>query len=296
MSKTYLKYRTFQELLDDVSLDFNTFLGESMIEPSQLIKIAQKVNYELGLKINRTKDDIIDINHRKAKLPDDFYVLNTALICHKWKLVQPDIMMGRHTEDVEIIGGKFCPICKEEVCVTPGSDTDKFCKCNRVYTNECGDSFQVIEKIRYEIRYYDEFEHLVFAPDKRIDKDSVNLRDHNSRHRAEIKDGYIYTNIESGRLFINYESNMEDNEGNLLVLDHPLINHYYEYAIKQRLLENLYINGEDVVQRLQLINQLLHPARTAALTLVNTPDFAELKDVHDLNRQHAHKKYYRIFL
>jgi hypothetical protein len=35
-----LKYRTFDQLLEDVTVDLNTFALENMIEPQQLIKLA----------------------------------------------------------------------------------------------------------------------------------------------------------------------------------------------------------------------------------------------------------------
>ena len=96
-------------------------------------------------------------------------------------------------------------------------------------------------------------------------------------------------------MFISYQGALEDEEGNLLVLDHPMINEYYEYAIKQRLLENLYINGEDVAQKLQLIEQKLRAARNYALTIVNTPDFAEMKKNWELNRKAMYQRYYNMF-
>jgi hypothetical protein len=79
------------------------------------------------------------------------------------------------------------------------------------------------------------------------------------------------------------------------VVDHPMINEYYEYAIKQRLLENLFINGEDVQAKMQLIEQRLRGARNNALSIVNTPDFAEMKKLWELNRKGMYHKYYNMF-
>ena len=44
--KTELQYRTFDELLNEVSTDFVIYSNEGMIEPAQLIKVAQRVNYD----------------------------------------------------------------------------------------------------------------------------------------------------------------------------------------------------------------------------------------------------------
>ena len=76
-----LRYRTFDSVLEDVSIDFNTFALENMIEPQQLIKLAKKLNYDLGLRINQTKEVVLEVCHGKVKLPDDFYVFNYALLC-----------------------------------------------------------------------------------------------------------------------------------------------------------------------------------------------------------------------
>ena len=72
------KYRTFSQLMEDVSIDFSTYALEGMIEPAQLIKVATRVNYDLGLRIHRTKEVVIDIEHGRGQLPFDFQYLNYA--------------------------------------------------------------------------------------------------------------------------------------------------------------------------------------------------------------------------
>ncbi len=88
---------------------------------------------------------------------------------------------------------------------------------------------------------------------------------------------------------------MEDDNGNLLVPDHDLLNDYYEYAFKSRIFENLYLNGEDVAQRMQLIEQRLKAARNQALGLVNTPNFREMEKMWWTNRKAMYGKYYYMF-
>ena len=61
------KYRTFDQLLEDVTVDFSSYALEGMIEPQQLIKVATRVNYDLGLRIHKTKETVLDIEHNKAK-------------------------------------------------------------------------------------------------------------------------------------------------------------------------------------------------------------------------------------
>jgi hypothetical protein len=281
--KTELKYKTFDQLLNEVAADFTTYNNEGMIEPGQLIKVAQRVNYDLGLRIHGTKEKVLDIENKKTKLPDDFYVLNYAYLCGRYTVTTP-VLSGRETENV---------ILKSDLCKKCGQP-DPSCECEKTYTVECktGEKVfvQVVEKRKFETRTYDTFEPIRIATstgkiDGTNDTDKVGL----------IKNGFVYTNLNEGKIFISYQGSLEDDEGNLLVLDHPMINEYYEYAIKQRILENLYIAGEEVSQKMQLIEQRLRAARNNALSIVNTPDFAEMYKLWQTNRKAQYSKYYDMF-
>jgi hypothetical protein len=278
---TELKYRTLDELLNEVGTDFYIYNNENLIEPAQFIKIAQKFNYDLGLRIHGTKEVLLDVERRKVKLPDDFYVLNYAYLTGEYK-VNYKTPSGRETENVVL------PNCSK--CFKP----DCACSCEATYVQECQNGekifVQVVEKRKTETRIYETFDRVRIATDTGR-ADALN----DSDNVGYIKNGYIYTNIDNGKLFISYQGNLEDEDGNLLVLDHPMINEYYEYAIKSRLLENLYINGEDVAQKIQLIEPKLRAARNNALSIVNTPDFAEMYKLWQVNRKGMYHKYYNMF-
>jgi len=280
--KTEIKYKTLTQLLNEVSSDFTMYNTENLIDPAQLIKVAQRVTYDLGMRIHGTKEKLLDVCHTKAKLPDDFYVLNYAYICGKYRVVEPR-MMGRQTENVII--GSSCPRC---------GSPDLACSCETTYSVECktGEAIhvQVIEKRVNDVRVYDALQMLRIANST----GQIDATD-NSYPSGHIKNGFMYTNVEDAQLFISYQGALEDDEGNLLVVDHPMINEYYEYAIKQRVLENLYMSGEEVSQKLQLVEQRLRAARNYALTIVNTPDFAEMKELWEMNRRAQYVKYYDMF-
>jgi hypothetical protein len=282
---TELKYKTFDELVHEVSLDFITYNNEAMIEPGQLIKVAQRVNYDLGLRIYGTKEKILDIDKKKVRLPDDFYVLNYAYLCGKYT-VSEDVMHGRHTENV-ILNSDTCKKC---------GNPDPVCSCESTYSVECktGEKVyvQVVEKRKTEIKTYEQFQPITIATSTgRMNA----LDDKGKGNIAYVKNNYLYTNIEEGKVFISYQGNLEDDDGNLLVLDHPMINEYYEYALKLRLLENLYIAGEDVAQKMQLIEQRYRAARNNALSIVNTPNFSDMYSLWTMNRKAMYNKYYDKF-
>src|SRR5437868_730375 len=96
---TEIKYRTLDELLSDIAIDLPVQERESMIEPAQLIKVVQRINYELGLKLTQNRFTILDICDGVAKLPDDFSVMNFAMLSYQYNKVQK-IITGTQREDI----------------------------------------------------------------------------------------------------------------------------------------------------------------------------------------------------
>ncbi len=320
-----LKYRTFDQLLEDVTVDLNTFALENMIEPQQLIKLAKKLNYDLGLRINQQKEVILDVTHGKVKLPDDFYTFNFAYICGDRKsaknLGYDGYAGGTNMQEVQITDGVVpttysdfpaqvpdpcdtsLPTCccdengNQGICLVhnPQQPYGDACIKPRVFMNCKNETYELIQVINSSETYvYNDLLPLRMKPSQNIECHCPNLY-YNTSNEGWIKYGFLYTSFKTGKVYLNYQGQMEDDEGNLLVPDHDLINEYYEYALKSRILENLYINGEDVAQRMQLVEQRLRGARNNALSVVNTPNFAELKQIWAANRKAMYGKYYNMF-
>ena len=286
------KYRTFDELLESVKVDFNTYNLEGMIEPQQLIKVAIRVNYDLGLRINRTNSAVIDIENNKGQLPSDFQTLNFAAICGKYR-INTTTPSGTTTEThpttytpepgytTPCEDGKTC----KDVCVV------KPCK------DDSSKDYIVVQRVGENT--YREFN--TFIPLRIADTSGAYCTTEcpnlgvSAVDFAELKDGFILTNFKSGKIFLNYQATLEDEGGNLLTLDHPYCNEYYEYALKSRILENMIFAGENVVNQSQLIEQRLRAARNNALGFVNTPNFEEYRKIWEVNRQAQYNKYYDMF-
>lgn len=315
-----LRYRTFDSLLADVANDFKKYQLKDLIDPSDTIKVARRVNYDLGLRIYQTKEVALEVEKGKAKLPNDFYVLNFALACGKYetKVYYPQ---GTHIEE-KIIGTvapeyQVAPPETIDLCTTPiesapidpcdpcaqcGQNTN--CEpCNTCCSNpssctlNCkGEVTQLVQVLTSETRTYSTLYPIKMVSNPReIDCDCPNLY-WDSTITGYIKDGWLYTSFETGTVYVNYQGNLEDSEGNLLVVDHEVINEYYEYAVKQRIIENLIMNDEEInPSKIQLIEQRYRAARNNALSIVNMPNFAELKQLYQANRNAQYSKYYDMF-
>tara|TARA_B100001093_G_C26819193_1_gene1011143 strand:- start:1292 stop:2173 length:882 start_codon:yes stop_codon:yes gene_type:complete len=282
------KYRTFDQLLEDVMVDFSNYALEGMIEPQQLIKVATRVNYDLGLRIHRTKEVVLDVEHGKAQLPSDFAYLNYGFRCGEFTVIQnfPRGTVIDTTNDVPYkpAPGESGPCGDEEcrdVCV--------------IKTCEDKNEFQLIQRIGGgEYKSYSTFVPLRIqnVNDKVCDCPNISEQ---APDIAEIKDGFMVTSFNTGCVYISYQGAMEDNEGNLLVLDHPYCNEYYEYALKQRILENMLFAGENVANQISLIEGRFRAARNNALGFINTPNFKEMQKIWWTNRRAQYHNYYNMF-
>ncbi len=284
-----LRYQTFDSLLESVKVDLRNLSVDTSIEPAQLIKVAQRVNYDLGVKINMVKEQVLEVCNHKAKLPDDFYIMNFALLCGAYKVVSP-YPQGTQIEEVNV--GQVVPTYRP--WVDPKYCSDESNPPKPPCLTQCGTEYSLIQVIKYQTVEYNHFLPIKFKGSQFIDCDCPNLR-WRAKDEAYIKDGWVFTNFPDGTLYINYIGAMEDADGNLLVLDHPMINEYYEYAIKKRILENLIMDNVNVAPQLQMINQELRAARNNALTICNTPSFEEMKSTWELNRKALYGKYYKMF-
>jgi hypothetical protein len=328
-----LRYRTFDQLLEDVTVDLSSFALENMIEPQQLIKLAKKINYDLGLRINQQREVLLDVCHGRVKLPDDFYTFNFGSICGEFteQVGYNGFVGGTNMQEVPYVETPAhvdlcapptinCSTCNANPCnhtaacpsntcpttcapnviptsydpLAPYGDT---CTRPRVFMNCKGEQSELIQVISNPgtTRVYRNLIPLRMKASQEIDCDCPNLY-YNTGNQGWIKGGFLFTTFDTGTVYLNYQGQMEDEEGNLLVPDHDLLNEYYEYAFKARIMENLYLNGEDVAQRMQLIEQRLKAARNNALSVVNTPNFRELQNIWAANRKAMYGKFYNMFM
>lgn len=312
MGKYNLKYKTFDQLMAEVRSDFEAFNQEDLIKPHQLIKVAKRVNYDLGLRINQRKNAVLTVENGRAKLPEDFMVLNFMYVLGKFKITTP-VVQGTHVEEVSLTAPTYQPGTKDidicavkpecpvpettcpDPCQAPEPCGCTTCNCD-TWLNCKGEEMQLIQKIKMETREFTEFYKikLVNTDEVLYDEMCPNLY-WTAKNTAFIRGDYIYLSFKEGTLYINYDGIMEK-DGCLMVLDHDMINDYYEYAVKDRILENLMASGETITQQLERrIMVKLKESRNVANGIVNTPDFAELKSVWQANRKAMFNKYYRMF-
>ena len=377
--KTELKYRTFEELLDSVKIDLRSFDLEGMIDDQTLIKVVQRVNYDLGLKINPNRTKMLEVHNYRAKLPSDFYVLNHALLCTgsvdtyvpplwSYKTYQQGVADGIYQAEFEIYkkmveqytqimtinpglntithnlgtnyvivqalaqdhtllnldviiidddtiqldsnysqpyygvivtvmgskasNGQYCP--PDPCPIPPNPCVQDTAPCNSTsVTHEHGQPV-VIDRCNGRTRKFKNMFRLNIVKNNSVSADCVDVNSRNY-YSVFLKNGFIETNFKEGEVLVMYESVMETEKGELMVLSHPYADEYYEYALKERIYENLAQAGENTFQLMQLMAGKLREARNRALGFINTPDFNEMKQIWLTNRKAQSHNYYDMF-
>lgn len=279
-----LKFRTFDSLLEDVKLDLRSLATDGTIDPAQLIKVATRINYDLGLRIHMTKEVVLEVCKNKVRLPEDFFVMNFALICGEGKYTFA-LPQGTNVQEVT---PEWRPWVEENQCSDISNPDKPAC------LTKCGNSYELIQIVNSQTRTYSHFAPIRFKNSQFVDCNCPNLN-HLSADEAYIKDGWVYTSFEEGNLYINYQGDLQNSNGDLMVPDHPYMNEYYEYGLKKRILENLVMDGSNVVTQLQLVNQEYRAARNNALSVVNTPNFSEMEKLWSANRKAMYGRYYDMF-
>jgi hypothetical protein len=317
MSYNYtLKYRTFDTLLAEARSDFKKYQLQGLIDPQDMIKVAKRVNYDLGLRINQTKEVVLEVEKGRVRLPNNFYTLNFALMCGTYE-TKTYLPQGTHVEERIISPGvayqtpppNVIDVCQDppvaepcNPCMQCGTTCcDGPCQACSSSAISCslnckGETIQLVQTLRFETRVFTLLKPIKLLENaESIDCDCPNLY-WNSPFTGWIKDGWLYLNFQTGKVYLNYQGMMEDDNGNILVPDHDMLNEYYEYALKQRILENLIMNDEVVSSaKIQLIESRYRTARNAAKSIVNTPNFSELKQMWQVNRKAMYNKYYSMF-
>jgi len=278
ITKYTTQYKTFESLMADIEDDLTSFSNETYVYSDKYIKIVQTCNSKLSTKINPIKEDVITVTNKKGKLPKDFKVLEQVYACAPTTIIQSTLNFNK------------------EVCPAYTFSEVRNCCNNIAYIEDPRKLFSFVvykQEIKSLVNVTRLFPVSIINSLKFCSANCPTRATTNIQIQIERQgdDFYILSDYD-GEFYISYVSEMVDDEGNLLILDHPLVIPYYEYAIKERIFEDVWLNDLLQVQnKLSYLKESLRTAQMDALRFVRTSDFAELKQVYFDNRKRFKMKY-----
>lgn len=279
------QYKTFDSLMVDIEDDLSSLSAERYIFPDKYYKVIETCNSKLSTKINPVKEDIITISKGRGKLPSDFKLLNNSFFCLSFvELNYEAVNVNKDYSDVNV---KYSYKDVRTGCTVLSSIEDTKGMNSFVVFKRNTQSWYNIKKL---------------IPVSVVNSSALCthscMQGYSSYNAIKItkedSDYYIESPLE-GELYITYVSEMIDDEGNLIMLDHPTVREYYEYSIKERIYEELWLNGiEEYQTKLSYITEKLRLAKIEAIKFVRMYDFAELKQVYFDNRKLFKLRYDKI--
>lgn len=294
MTLDHIKYITFSQLMSSVESDMDSFADSGMIDRSKYIKTVRKVNSDLGIRINKEKEKVLPIKNYKVQLPDDFEYLQLALLCKENPTsynisdsVDPSKLVPVVTS-CNIPTG--CSQCPKPSCSDGGS------------VNLCGNCYKIYEYQPQDLTIvYD-----TQCPIK-LTKRSHNYCSDSCLNLLCTSDKYKYTvdlddrvmtisGVKEGYVYVNYLTDMVNDDNEILIVDHPLVNDFYEYSVKEKMLENFLLNSDaDVANKLKYVIDQKQLARVDAMNFVYMPEYTEIVSYQNAKRQNFYNRYFKAF-
>jgi len=288
--KHTINYKTYSELMYDIEDDLSTFTDQGHIDRDKYIKIVQKCNSFLSVKINPEREVAIDIVGGRGKLPNNFKILEFAFICTKFKEYTSIPGVEIHYEE-EITPVTSLTKIKED-CVTMCGSPNYLCNKDKYNCTP----YQVWRKSTNNYIEVSVASPVRLVNSQHCKSGCINSNIYSLYEINIIKEKdryYINAGFDEGVIYVSYVAEMLTEDNDILILDHPLVTEYYEYAVKERIYEDLWLNGLDQVQnKMKLMIEKHMMSKREAKRFVSMSDFEELKTIHFDNRKRHELRYF----
>lgn len=284
MGSDRFKYIKFDDVLNSVKSDLHLFDNNALILEDRLLKVVYHCNEKLGLRLNKSKQILLEVKNGKAELPQDFYKIEMIFATCVTKVPNHlQLIPGNKVEYTT------CPAQYKGPMVV----IDKM-GCKDVCCNEMFIVRQPQIQREIEVKTF-----IPLAMSKRCGNLCASYSPHSNRHSEysiDLEDNIVRTNFQEGQLFLCYIGTLEDEDGLPMIPFHPLLNEYYEWSLKKKILEDVFMNSEaDVDKKLQYANQMLKDAYLEAWQFTGYPEFRELENNHKKYSQDFYNKWYKMF-
>lgn len=271
------KYITLQQLLASVKADLPSFKDSGFIDEGNVVKTVMWCNEKLGIPIRQVKETVLNVRNYEVDLPSNFQkAIYVAALNHS-------SFGTAQYKDPFINGHNLSNDCELDVQeFTSGGDT------------------QFIKKIRAKnpeglYTTYTNWTELSLSPASYIHTDSSCINNRlKGKYVIDINEEAIHTPFREGQLYIMYYSNLQDDEGNILVPFHPLITNWYEWCVKEKILMDMAFNSDgNVADKLKLAQMEKSKAWLDALDFEMEPEYHQLKSMQKKNEMKMWEKYFK---
>ncbi len=281
------KYIKLSQLMASVKSDLNLYDDAGMIDEDKVIKIVAECNEKLGQRIYRSRECKLNVCNGIAELPDDFYKIENIFATQIINV--QEISTGIQARQLEFTA-------------TPPKDKTKIItygkmgcidSCNNCYWVADRRQDAKIEQVQYEVVtplvLSDKLTNscLEYAPCTRYVQ---------GKYKVDLEDEQLRFNFKEGEVYLCYLGNLISEDGEIEIPFHPKLNPYYEYAIMEKILQDIFLNSDgDVINKLKYITDKKREAYAIAWNYANTRQVNEWKKAQENIQRDYYNKWYRMF-
>lgn len=275
-----LKYITLSKIIASVKNDFSAYENQGFIDESRIIKTIALCNEKLGIRIRDKKECFLPVRNFHAELPADFgkVAFTCAIETNSFGISNyRDPFNNTVTLDMR----------EEARCQASLNVLTQGCQ------NDC--PLQVIKRCGTDL--VTTYTNLIPLS---LTKASDNYKDpfcfnKKGKYAIDINEETIDLPFREGELYFMYFTNLQNENGELMVPFHPLISNWYEWCIKEKILQDMLFNSDgDIVNKLKYASSEKAKYWLDALSFVSDPFYKELQQIQHRKELAFYDQYYNL--
>ena len=283
------EYRKFSELMNSVKSDLSFLDDANLIQDHKYIKVIMKCNEKLGERIHQSKTCILKVKNYTAPLPEDFWKIENILGLDAHS-VTTEYLTGIITNNNLIFHGEDEEVIPEK--------NERVIPVGACYIDDCTNSnITRIDRNYYEYKYNKRVFPLILSSN--VEQACVPYSPcgkWQGEAQVDLYNNEFKFSFKEGEVILTYLGAIQDDEGELLYPFHPLLNDYYEYSVKAKILEDAFLNSEaDVANKIKFIEEKLSGAYYDAYHFIQTSkanQWSRMRKEYEIKYYH---KWYKAF-
>ncbi len=276
-----LKYITLSKLIASVTNDLPALDAQGFIDPSRLIKTVMTCNEQLGIPIYRIKECFIPVSNYRADLPLDFWKVVYLCAVEETSFGLKNFRDPfNNTVTLEMKAEAACEaslqVIQEGSCVT---------NCPTKIIKRCGTDL---------ITTYTTWTELSLSKRSNTRVHALCMNRDRCKYTIDIDEETIDLPFREGELYMMYFTAMQDENGEVIVPFHPLVTNWYEWCLKEKILQDMLFNSDgDVVNKLQYASRERAKYWLDAMNFVTEPEYKQLQEIQRKKEQRFYNTYYK---
>lgn len=297
-------YIKLSQVMASVRSDLELYDDANMIDEDKCIKIVMQCNEKLGQKVYKSKSCKINVENYRGDIPSDLWKIENIFA------LSTEHTGYTHSEGGGVIGATqitytdYVPpkiLSKDVSNINCGTEVS-CCRQSPCSTGCGGNCTSKITYLTEEQKQYIEYNHTRLIPLSLSTSTSDKCVNYSpcSKYKGDfsvnIDDEEFEFSFETGTVYISYLGNMVDEDGEVIIPFHPMLNQYYEFAIKEKILQDIYLNTRaDVLQRLQYVSAEKSKHYYDAYVYANTSKAGQYDKMRKNREMEFYNRWYRMF-